>query len=348
MFNYSISGTYIYLNWIKRISGMIVVFSHDGKELKKESIECLETLNLSDKSEIKRWIVAKNIDASEAVLLGQKLGLHPLTTEDMTSAQTRIKYEEHEDYTLIIFRALKEVGAFEIKTEPISIVFGETILVTVCQENQTINHLMLHENRIRYLLSKNSDFIGHYILDKEIDRIMDTKNVLAEDFKNIEREFLRRPESEVLGKVFKRELVLLELRQLSESTTDLCINLIKPTDNYISNELLTYFKDVYDHTFKTTESLKTILGRINGMRHSYQSIISNKINETMRLMTIIMAIMATMTIITGFYGMNVSLPFERESYAYLIILGFMVVAAVITFLLARKIGGGKRVIRKRN
>jgi len=327
---------------------MIVVFSHDGNDLKRESIDCLEPLNLSQKSDIKRWIVAKNIDATEANILKQKLGLHPLTTEDMMSVQTRIKYEEHDDYTLIIFRAIKEIGAFEIKTEPISIVFGETILVTVFnQENTTINNLMQNEHRIKYMLSRNSDFIGHYILDKEMDRMMDTKNVLAEDFKNIERDFLRHPESSVLRRVFKREIILLELRQLSESTTDLCINLIKPTDNYISNELLTYFKDVYDHTFKTTESLKTILGRINGMRNSYQSIISNKINETMTVLTIIMAIMMTMTIITGFYGMNVPLPFQKDSYAYIIILGLMVVTGIITFLIARRIGDGKkRVVKK--
>jgi magnesium transporter len=322
---------------------MIVVFSHDGNELRRETIDCMEPLNLSQKSDIKRWIVAKNIDANEANILKQKLGLHPLTTEDMMSVQTRIKYEEHDDYTLIIFRAIKEVGAFEIKTEPVSVVFGESILVTVFnQENQTINNLMLNEHRVKYMLSKNSDFIGHYILDKEIDRVMDTKNVLYEEFKNMEREFLRHPESDVLRRVFKRELVLLELRQLSESTTDLCLNLIKPTDNYISNELLTYFKDVYDHTFKTTESLKTMLGRVNGMRNSYQSIISNKINETMTVLTIIMAIMMTMTIITGFYGMNVPLPLQKESYAYLVIIGLMVVTGVLTFFIARRIGDGKR------
>jgi magnesium transporter len=318
---------------------MITVFSHDGTDLKEESIDCLDPTILSQKSDIKRWIVAKNIDHSEAHVLKEKLGLHPLTTEDMMSVQTRIKYEEHEDYTLIIFRAIKEVGAYEIKTEPISIVFGESILVTVFnQENQTINNLMQHKNRIKYLLSKNSDFIGHYILDKEIDRIMDTKNVLAEDFKNLEREFLRRPESDVLRRAFKRELVLLELRQLSESTTDLCINLIKPTDNYIGNEMLTYFKDVYDHTFKTTESLKTMLGRINGMRNSYQSIISNKINETMRVLTIIMAIMMTMTIITGLYGMNVTLPLGRSPHAFSFILLFMVITGILTYLISRRIG----------
>ena len=171
---------------------MIIVFSHDGKNFKKESIDSMKPLVLSQKSNIKRWIVAKNIDNSEAHILKEKLGLHPLTTEDMMSAQTRIKYEEHDDYTLIIFRAIKEMRMFEIKTEPISIVFGESVLVTVFnQENQTINHLIQNENRIKYFLSKNPDFIGHYILDKEIDRVMNTKNVLAEEFKNLEREFLR-------------------------------------------------------------------------------------------------------------------------------------------------------------
>ena len=141
----------------------------------------------------------------------------------------------------------------------------------------------------------------------------------------------------LLAELFEKELTILEMRQVMESLTDLCLNLTKPTDNYLDNELLPYFRDIYDHSFKTTESLKSMLGRINGMRNAYQTITSNRLNETMKILTMIMAIMMPLTIVTGFYGMNVKLPFQNSPTAWIGILAIMFVSSIIMFFLFRRI-----------
>ncbi len=321
---------------------MIKVFSYDGKEVEEPDFNDIEKTSLSKKTK-NQWVVLKNASHEEISKLKEKFDIHPTIIEDLFSPQTRIKYEEHVDYTVIIFRAIKKVHSVYVKTQVISMVFGESTLITVINgENDTIDNLMKNKVRLESLLKKGKDFICHYIMDKEIDKYIDTKNILGEDFKKLEKEFLKKPGKEVLGRLFTKELVLLELRQLVESTTDLCLSLIKPIDNYISNELIPYFKDVYDHAFKTTESLKTILGRINGMRNSYQSIVSNKMNETMRVLTIIMAIMMPMTIITGFYGMNVRLPMQENDWMFAIIILLLVVISITMYFMSRKIGWIKR------
>ena len=321
---------------------MIKVFSYDGKEVEEPDFNDIEKTSLSKKTK-NQWVVLKNASHEEISKLKEKFDIHPTIIEDLFSPQTRIKYEEHVDYTVIIFRAIKKVHSVYVKTQVISMVFGESTLITVINgENDTIDNLMKNKVRLESLLKKGKDFICHYIMDKEIDKYIDTKNILGEDFKKLEKEFLKKPGKEVLGRLFTKELVLLELRQLVESTTDLCLSLIKPIDNYISNELIPYFKDVYDHAFKTTESLKTILGRINGMRNSYQSIVSNKMNETMRVLTIIMAIMMPMTIITGFYGMNVQLPMQENDWMFAIIILLLVVISITMYFMSRKIGWIKR------
>ena len=89
--------------------------------------------------------------------------------------------------------------------------------------------------------------------------------------------------------------------------------------------------------FRTTESLRSMLGRINGMRNSYQIITSNRLNETMKILTVIMAIMMPLTVVTGFYGMNVKLPFQNSPNTWIGILAAMFVSSVIMYFLFRRI-----------
>jgi len=186
-------------------------------------------------------------------------------------------------------------------------------------------------------MKKGVGYVFHSLLDKEIDKCMQIKGIIFEEFKQLEKNFINNPEKEVLGELFEKELTILEMRQVMESLTDLCLNLTKPTDNYLDNELLPYFRDIYDHSFKTTESLKSMLGRINGMRNAYQTITSNRLNETMKILTMIMAIMMPLTLVTGFYGMNVRLPLEKSPTAWIVILGIMLFLSTIMYFLFRRI-----------
>jgi len=318
---------------------MIRIFSHDGKKVNKKELDYFGNTNLGEKRKDHVWIAVNNATKSDAEILKKKFNIHPTTLEDMFSQNSRIKYEELDEYTLIVFKAIKKIGSLYVKTDNIAMVFGESILITVSTNgNQTIENLITNERKLETLLAKGEDFICHYVLDKEIDKYVETKNILGEDFKKLEREFLKKPGKDILSKLFTKELILLELRQTIESTTDMALNLIKPTDNYIHNELLPYFRDVYDHAFKTTDSLKTILGRINGMRNSYQSIISNRMNETIRTLTILMAIMLPMTVITGFYGMNVHLPLQNNVNAPALIAGLMILTSIIIYFASRGLG----------
>jgi magnesium transporter len=316
---------------------MITTFAYTKKELKE--IEPSQIKEFVDKKATYIWIKASDLSKEEAKFLQETFDLHPTTVEDITTQQTRVKYEEFEEYTVIIFKAIKEIKGNDIETCNISVVLGEEFLITINENhNETIEELSKNPKRIENILKRGEDYITHYILDKEVDRYLKVKTELSEDLKQIEREFMEKQTKETLGKIFSRELIFLELRQLSESMTDLCLNLTKPADNYINNDLIPYFRDVYDHIFKTTEGYKTMLGRMNGMKNMYASIASIKTNETMKVLTILMAIMMPLTVITGFYGMNVKLPLQEHPNAYIIILGLMTFSGIILVLTSMRRG----------
>jgi len=284
------------------------------------------------------WIDLACSNVEEIKLIRETFDIHPTTEEDILSNQTRTKYEEFEENTAVIMHSIKGLEAVNIKTYNLSFILGENYLITSHFElNENIDSLINNQKRIENLMRRGAGYIFHYLLDKEIDKCMQIKGIVFEEFKQLERNFINNPGKEVLAELFEKELTILEMRQVMESLTDLCLSLTKPTDNYLDNELLPYFRDIYDHSFRTTESLKSMLGRISGMRSAYQTITSNRLNETMKILTMIMAIMMPLTLVTGFYGMNVKLPFQNSSSAWIGILVIMLFLSTIMYFLFRRI-----------
>lgn len=315
---------------------MLTNFFYSPKSLKK-----IDTSELKDALKKKKsflWIRCSDISKEEAKILEETFSIHPTTIEDLLSQQTRVKYEEFDEYTFIVFKTIKEIKETNIETHNIYFITGENFIISINNENETIEELSKNPKRIEHLLKRGEDHILHYILDKEVDKYLRIKTDCGESLKKIEREFTENQSSDILKKIFSKELVFLELRQLSESITDLCLGLTKPADNYISNELIPYFRDIYDHAFKTTEGYKSMIGRMNGMKNMYASITSMKTNEVMRSLTIIMALMMPLTLITGFWGMNVKLPFQNNHYASLYLALIMVLLSGLMILLSKKRG----------
>jgi len=312
---------------------MIKIFSFSKNKLKEITSE-----EIGKDKKTHYWIDLSCSNVEETKIIREIFNIHPTTEEDILSNQTRTKYEEFEENTAIIFHGIKGLEITNIKTYNLSFILGENYIITShLERNENIDNLINNQKRLENLIKKGEGYILHYLLDKEIDKCMQIKGIIYEEFKKLERNFINNSGKEFLGELFEKELTILEMRQVMESLTDLCLNLTKPTDNYLGNELIPYFRDVYDHSFKTTESLKSMLGRINGMRNAYQTIISNKLNETMSILTMIMALMMPITIVTGFYGMNVRLPFEKNPEAWMVILAIMVGISTLVYFIFRRI-----------
>jgi len=312
---------------------MIKIFSFSNGKLKE-----VDPTTLKKERRTSYWIDLFCSNVEEIKSIREIFDIHPAAEEDILSNQTRTKYEEFEENTAVIMQGIKEIEEFNIKIYNLSFIFGENYLITShFENNEAIDSLISNPKKLENLMKKGAGHIFHYLLDKEIDKCMQIKSILLEEFKQTEKEFIKNPEKEVLEDLFQKELTLLETRQVMESLTDLCLSLTRPTDNYLDNELLPYFRDIYDHSFRTTESLKSMLGRINGMRNAYQTITSNRLNETMKILTMIMAIMMPITIVTGFYGMNVRLPLEDNYYSWMWILAIMIFVSLIMYLIFRRI-----------
>lgn len=302
-------------------------------------------LNLEDAiSKLKKkgnysWMSLENPTDEEMIFLKEKFDVHPTTAEDLLSGQTRAKYEEFEEYTFIVIKSILELKENSVETNNVYIIIGKNYIITYStHKNHTIEELKTHPKKIESLLKKGADYLAHYIIDREVDRYLEVKTDCSEELKNIEREFMEYQDKSILRKLFSKEVLFIDLRHLAESMTSNCMKLIKLSDNYISDDLLPHFRDVYDHLIRTADGYKSMLGRIESLNNMYISINSMKTSETMKTLTIIMALLLPLTLITGFYGMNIALPFQNSQKAYIGILIAMLISSAIMVYLSIKQG----------
>jgi|GEM_PF-1587388 len=284
------------------------------------------------------WISLENPNEEDLKFIKEKFEVHPTTTEDLLSGQTRAKYEEFEEYTFIVMKSIMELKENSVETNNIYLIVGKNYLITnSTHKNHTIEELKAHPKKIEALIKKGPDYLAHYILDKEVDRYLEVKTDCSEELKNIERAFMEDQDRAILRKLFSKEVLFIELRHLAETTTSNCMKLIKISDNYISDDLAPNFRDVYDHLVRTADGYKTMLTRIESLNNMYMSMNSMKTNETMKALTVIMALLLPLTVITGFYGMNISLPFQNSPNAYLgILIAMLMSSAIMMYILIKR------------
>jgi magnesium transporter len=277
-----------------------------------------------------QWVIVQKPAPDDIHRISRTFNLHPTTSEDIAMPDTRIKYEEFEENTFLIIKGVKRITPIEVDFYTLFIVDGDRYIITVYHPdvNDTIEQLERQRRRLELLMAKGEDHILHYILDKEVDKYLDLREDISDEVKLLEEDFLSTPTKMDLQLLHSTELALLEIKRRADSMTDICLRLTTPTDNFIQNDLLPSVRDVHDHAFKAAEAFKTFLDRISGTKQAYASISSHRINETMRVLTILMALMMPLTIITGFFGMNIALPFEADANASLYIMIMMVVSLI--------------------
>ena len=314
---------------------MVTIFACNQKEMKQIKRE--ELSNYLNKKGHEVWVHISKASNEQVNLLKEFFKIHPTTIEDVFSQQSSVKYEELEDYKVIIFKGIETIKKKIVETYNISFIIGANFVITINNgESEAINNLLKNNQKIETILRKGSRYLIHSILDKEVDKYLKVKSELNENLNQVEIEFMKNQNKEILTKIYSKELNFLELRHLSESITDLCSSLKKLSENPLDKELIYYFKDVYDHALKTTEGYKSMLERMNGMEEMYATITSMKTNETMRSLTIIMALMMPLTVITGFYGMNINLPLQSHPLAWTFILFGLISSGFIMWIISKK------------
>jgi len=313
----------------------------------KEDYHKFETKKVEDAFHLKgnnkvTWINVNGLNnTSEIEKLAHHYGLHPLTLEDILNTNHRPKLDEFDNYLFIVLKMLYFKDDEELVYEQVSIVVGDDYVLTFQEaDGDVFDDLRLRissgKGRSRSL---GSDYLTYAIMDAVVDNYLTVIEAFGDKIEDIEEYiFDANAESDHTAntiQALKREV--LKIRRSVMPLREVINRLEKIEHPIINEKTRNFIRDLYDHIVHVNESIESYREMVWSLLDMYMTIISNKMNEVMKVLTIIATIFIPLTFIAGIYGMNFDyIPELHYKYAYFILWGFMIFIFLMMLIYFRK------------
>ncbi|MDR4505050.1 MAG: magnesium/cobalt transporter CorA [Candidatus Scalindua sp.] len=309
-------GTLIHVGETKAETVRITVIDYDGESYREREIQRIEDCFKLKETSTVTWINISGLHQIEIVeKMGKHFELHPLLLEDVLNTSQRPKIEDFGEYLFIVMRMFfcNEVKN-EIETEQVSFFVGPQYVISFQEKEGDVfgpvrERIRNGKGRIRKC---STDYLVYTLIDAIVDHYFIILEKTGEKIDRLEEEVLTNATSETLQAIhtLKREMIFMRksvwpLREV--------IGTFERTESPLVRETTTiYLRDVYDHTIQIIDTIETFRDVISGMLDVYLSSISNKMNEVMKILTLIATIFIPLTFIAGIYGMNFKYMPELE------------------------------------
>ena len=317
------------------------VISYDQVNLQEKEINKVEEVfSFRNKTSV-TWL---NIDGAHQIEIleqvGKHFGLHPLVLEDIANTGQRPKMEDFDDYIFVVLRMLRfDEKENETKTEQISLLLGPDFVISFQEKEGDVfdsirERIRNNKGRIRKM---GADYLAYALIDAIVDNYFMILEKLGETIEEIEEKLVTNPTSETLHTLhdLKREMVFL--RKSVWPLREVINRLERSESPLINKSTCVYLRDVYDHTIQVIDAVETFRDMLSGMLDIYLSSLSNRMNEVMKVLTIIATIFIPLTFIAGIYGMNFRyMPELEQAWSYPTILILMLIMAIVMLVYFRR------------
>ena len=252
------------------------------------------------------WIhVQGAVEAETLRELGNLFGLHPLALEDVLNTGQRPKADSYDEQLFVVMN-LPIIEDESVEIEQISLFLGKNFLISFHRgENHpfepVMKRLRKHSGKIR---ERKADYLLYALLDVIIDRGFPVLEYFGEQIEDLEEELLEKPDNQTLGQIHHTKRELLTLRRMLWPQREVLNLLIRDEQPQISEDTHIYLRDCYDHTIQIMDLIETYREMAASMLDVYLSSISNRMNEVMKVLTVIATIFIPLTFLVGVYGMN--------------------------------------------
>ena len=301
-------GTLVQVEEKKAEKVRISLIDYDEAQFQeKEAATIEECFPFKDKPTV-TWINIDGIYQTDILeKIGAHFGIHPLVLEDIMNPGQRPKIEDFEDYIYVIAKMIYfDEKDNEIKSEQLSIILGPNFVISFQEkEGDIFNPIRDRIRKARGRIRKmKADYLAYTLLDTIVDHYFIVLEKLGEKIEGMEEELVTKPTPETLQSIhiLKRELIFL--RKSIWPLREVVNVLERGESSLIAESTGIYLRDVYDHTIQVVDTIETFRDMVSGMLDIYLSSISNKMNEVMKVLTIIATIFIPLTFVAGLYGMN--------------------------------------------
>ena len=271
-----------------------------------------------------------------AVHIGAHFGVNPLVLEDLMTPTQLPKIEAYEDYTFIVLKSLGyNAASLNVSREQISLIIGEDFVISLQEEPGELftsvqNRLRNAHGRIRKM---PADYLVYALIDVIVDNYFIVLDQLNDRIEAVEAEAITNPTPEVLAEINMLRKEFLFLRRPILPLRDVLDEVLDDEMPFLTQDTHLYFRDVYDHLGQVIHTLETLRIAVSGLFDTYTSAISHRMNEVMKVLTIVATFFIPLTFIAGIYGMNFRFMPELETrWGYPAILLVMVGISIGMFI----------------
>jgi magnesium transporter len=304
-------------------------------------------LNIDSVSEGKlTWIYSERPSRNEVKFLEQHFNFHPLNLDDVLSRAQRPKIDEYEDHLFIVlhFPVFDKENRITRPSE-VDIFIGENYVVTVhCFANlkplaKFFRECQIHEKSRQTYLGRSSSFLLYHILDRLVNYCFPILGKITGNIDDIEDVIFTKAVPETVRRISLIRRDLISFRRVIRPQIPVIETLEREDYPFFKEEQEVYFGDIGDHVRKIWDELEDYKEVVDGLAETSNWLTSHRIQEIMRVLTIVMAILAPPTLLSGILGMNVPLPGGVESGSLLplgILLSVMALISAGMFVYLRR------------
>jgi magnesium transporter len=273
--------------------------------------------------------------------LGKCFTIHPLILEDILNTEQRPKMEDLETYIYLNLKMLSYLDLErDIKIEHVSMIIGPNFLISFQEDVgdifDPVRERIRKDGRIRKF---GPDYLAYALIDGIVDNYFIVMEKLEEQVEDLEEELVINPTQDSLHKINHLKKDMIFLRKSVWPLREMINNMERSESTLIKESTTIYLRDVYDHTIQVIDTLETFRDMVSGMMDIYLSGLSYKMNEIMKVLTLIATIFIPLTFVVGLYGMNFkNMPEIEWEYGYYSVLVVMVIMVVgmLTFFHKKK------------
>ncbi|MFI3158173.1 MAG: magnesium/cobalt transporter CorA [Methylococcaceae bacterium] len=301
-------GSLVHVGEVHEHEHKITVIDYNKSTLTQCTLKNIAELLPYKTTDTVTWVIIDGLkDVSIIDAIGQHFDIHSLVLEDILNTHQRPKFEEFDDYLYIVIKALSlAADDFNVEYEQVSLLILNKFVFTFKEKpdaifDPIITRLNNDKSHVREL---GTDYLCYVIMDTIVDEYFGLQDAFDELVESVEDELLTNPSAQTLSTIQKIKRELIFLRRTVSPLRELLASIQRSESPLLNDKTKRYFGDVYDHAIRVTEAMESYRDLITGMLDIYLSSISNKMNETMKVLTVFASVFIPLTFIAGVYGMN--------------------------------------------
>jgi len=344
----SAPGTLVHVGEQKLEQVLLTVHDYDEEHLDEIPISEIEESTPYLESVSKTWIRVRGIhDIEKLQTIWSYFDLHPLIQEDILHTNQRPKAEKYENNIFFVLRMLSFHDENQVlESEQVSIVLGPNYVLSFQESDTSIFNPILERLKLGGRIRKlGPDYLTYALIDVIVDHYFKVLSSFGDQLETLEDELLEDPTEKSLQKIHHLRRELIFFRKSVWSLRDTLNGVIRDETPFIKEKNKVFIRDVYDHMVQIIDNIENYREMILGMHDMYMSFVSNRMNEIMKVLTIIATIFIPMTFIAGIYGMNfnpevspLNMPELNWYWGYPVVWLVMIGIAITMFLYFKRKG----------